>query len=50
MTDQADQQIAQRHARQPADQQRLIVNERANIEGSAPQGSDGSHTPRYTAN
>ena len=33
MSKQADQQIAQRHARQPADQQRLIVDERANIEG-----------------
>ena len=37
MTNQADQQIAQRYACQPADQQRLIVNERANIERVEPR-------------
>ncbi len=36
MANQANKQIAQRHARQPADQQRLIVDQRANIERVKP--------------
>ena len=37
MTNQADQQIAQRHARQPADQQRLVINERTDIKRVQPR-------------